>query len=128
MWAWCWRLLKECSAERARINTAHKVRLCLYSLDRFVEINRQLPIAYDRRTQGAIYVYRDRDHFERGVGATGVLTDNGVQLRPVTTAEAVEIEPALASDQANLAVPLYCPTAQSGARPAFPHTPAPPIA
>lgn len=114
MWAWCWRFLKECSAERARINTSHKVRLCLYSLDRFVEINRRLPIDYDRRTHGAIYVYRDQDHFERGVGATGVLTDNGVQLRPVSTAEAVEIEPALASDQANIAGAIYCPIDESG--------------
>ena len=40
MWSWCWRFLMECTAERAAINTAHKVRLCLYSQQRFAEINR----------------------------------------------------------------------------------------
>ena len=114
MWAWCWRFLKECNAERAAINTAHKVRLCLYSLERFAELARRLPIDYDRTMKGAIYIYRDRDHYERGVGATSVLTDNGVTLRAVSTDEAVEIEPALAPDRANIAGALYCPTDESG--------------
>ncbi len=114
MWAWCWRFLKECSAERAAINTGHKVRLCLYSQQRFEEIHRRHGFDYDRRTQGAIYVYRDRDHYERGVGAMRVLTDNGVGLRPVSTDEAVAIEPALAPDRANIAGAIHCPTDESG--------------
>jgi D-amino-acid dehydrogenase len=114
MWAWCWRFLKECSAESAAVNTAHKARLCLYSQQRFAEINRRLALSYDRRTLGAIYLYRDKDHFERGVAATRVLTDSGVTLRPVSTEEAIEIEPALASDRANLAGAIYCPTDESG--------------
>lgn len=114
MWSWCWRFLQECTAERAAVNTAHKVRLCLYSLERFAEVNAAMPIAYDRTTRGAIYVYRDSDHYERGVGAMSVLTDNGVTLRPVTTDEAVAIEPALAPDKANIAGAIYCPTDESG--------------
>lgn len=114
MWRWCWRFLKECTSERAAINTAHKVRLCLYSQDRFAEINRQLAIDYDRRTVGAIYVYRDKDHLDRGVGAMSILTDNGVTLKPVSTEEAVAIEPALAPDSANIAGAIYCSTDESG--------------
>jgi len=114
MWAWCWRFLLECSAERARINTAHKVRLCLYSQERFAEIDRRHGFSYDRRTQGAIYVYRDREHFERGVKGLTVLTDNGVTLKPVSTDEAIEIEPALAPDKANIAGAIHCPTDESG--------------
>jgi len=114
MWSWCWRFLKECTAERAGINTGHKVRLCLYSLQRFAEVNATIPIDYDRTQRGAIYVYRDKDHYDRGVGAMGVLTSNGVTLRPVTTDEAVAIEPALAPDRANIAGAIYCPTDESG--------------
>jgi D-amino-acid dehydrogenase len=114
MWRWCWRFLQECTSERAAINTGHKVRLCLYSLARFGEINRRTSLDYDRRTQGAIYVYRDREHFDRGVGAMRVLTDNGVQLKPVSTEEAVSIEPALAPDSANIAGAICCPTDESG--------------
>ena len=114
MWRWCWRFLKECTSERAAINTAHKVRLCLYSQERFAEITRQLAIAYDRRTVGAIYVYRDKDHLDRGVGAMNILTDNGVTLQPVSTEEAVAIEPALAPDSVNIAGAIYCSTDESG--------------
>ena len=114
MWRWCWRFLQECTSERAAINTAHKVRLCLYSQERFAEINGRIPIDYDRRTQGAIYVYRDQDHLDRGVGSMRILTDNGVTLRPVSTEEAVDIEPALAPDSPNIAGAIYCPTDESG--------------
>jgi len=114
MWRWCWRFLKECTSERAAINTAHKVRLCLYSQERFAEINRRISLSYDRRTQGAIYVYRDEDHLARGVGAMTILTDNGVTLRPVSTDEAIAIEPALGADRANIAGAIYCPTDESG--------------
>ncbi len=114
MWAWCWRFLKECTSERAAINTAHKVRLCLYSQERFAEINRRTDISYDRRTGGAIYIYRDKDHFDRGVGAMSILTDNGVPLRPVSTDEAVAVEPALAGDRANIVGAIHCPTDESG--------------
>ncbi len=114
MWRWCWRFLKECTSERAAINTAHKVRLCLYSQERFADINRHIDLGYDRRTQGAVYVYRDKDHLARGVGAMSILTDNGVTLRPVSTEEAITIEPALNSDRANIAGAIYCPTDESG--------------
>jgi D-amino-acid dehydrogenase len=114
MWRWCWRFLRECTSERAAINTAHKVRLCLYSQERFAEINRRLAIDYDRRTVGAIYVYRDKDHLDRGVGAMSILTDNGVALKPVSTEEAVALEPALAPDSANIAGAIYCATDESG--------------
>jgi D-amino-acid dehydrogenase len=114
MWRWCWRFLQECTSERAANNTTHKVRLCLYSQRRFAEINAGIQIDYDRRRQGAIYVYRDKDHLDRGISAMHILTDNGVTLRPVSTEEAVDIEPALAPDSANIAGAIFCPTDESG--------------
>lgn len=114
MWAWCWKFLKECPAERAAINTAHKVRLCLYSQATFAQVNAELALDYDLQSKGAIYVYRDPEHFERGIKGLRVLTDNGVGLEPVDVDRAVELEPALAPDKDNLAGAIYCPTDQSG--------------
>jgi D-amino-acid dehydrogenase len=114
MWAWCWRFLKECTAERARINTTHKVRLCRYSLDRFDELASRLPIDYDCTRRGALYVYREADHYQRGVAATAVLTENGVPLQPVSTEEAFALEPALAPDRDRIAGAIHCPIDQSG--------------
>jgi D-amino-acid dehydrogenase len=59
LWAWSWKFLKECRAERAAINTANKLRLCIYSQGLFEEINRTERLAYDRHVGGALCLYRD---------------------------------------------------------------------
>ena len=114
LWAWSWKFLKECRAERAAINTANKLRLCIYSQGLFEEINRTERIAYDRHVGGALYLYRDQEHFDRGVGAMKILTDGGMRLEPVGPDRIVEIEPALSSEKDNLAGAIYCPTDESG--------------
>ena len=67
----------------------------MYSQGLFDEINRTERIAYDRHVGGALYLYRDHEHFDRGVGAMKVLTDGGVRLEPIGPDRIVEIEPAL---------------------------------
>jgi len=114
LWGWAWKFLKECPAERAAINTANKLRLCIYSQKLFDEINRTERIDYDRRVGGALYLYRDREHFDRGVGAMKVLTDGGVKLEPIGPDRIVEIEPALSGEKDSLAGAIYCPTDESG--------------
>jgi D-amino-acid dehydrogenase len=114
LWGWAFKFLRECPAERAALNTANKLRLCLYSQRLFDEINRSEPIAYDRRVGGALYLYRDRAHFDRGVAAMKVLSDGGVRLEPIGPDRVVEIEPALWQEKDNLAGAIHCPTDESG--------------
>ena len=114
LWGWAWKFLKECPAERAAINTANKLRLCIYSQKLFDEINRTERIDYDRRVGGALYLYRDREHFDRGVGAMKVLTDGGVKLEPIGPDRIVDIEPALSGEKDSLVGAIYCPTDESG--------------
>jgi D-amino-acid dehydrogenase len=114
LWAWSWKFLKECPAHRAAFNTVNKVRLCLYSQRLFAEINRTETIPYDRQVGGALYLYRDREHFDRGVAATRVLTDNGVTLLPIGPDKIVELEPALANERDSLVGAIYCPTDELG--------------
>ena len=114
LWAWSWKFLRECPAHRAASNTVNKVRLCLYSQRLFAEINQAETIMYDRQVGGALYLYRDREHFNRGVDATRVLTDNGVSLLPIDPDKIVELEPALANERDSLAGAIYCPTDESG--------------
>lgn len=114
LYAWGLRFLRECSAERAAINTAHKVRLCLYSQQQFEDLAAELPLDYHRQTGGALYLYRDADHYARGLGAMRILTDNGVTLRGADPEEIARLEPALAEEAPNLAGAIYCPTDESG--------------
>lgn len=114
MWSWGLKFLRECSAERAAANTRHKVRLCVYSQGQFDEAARDLRLDYDRHVGGALYLYRDPEHFARGVANMKLLTDNGVDLRPVDPARIVEIEPALGAEKDRLAGAIHCPTDESG--------------
>jgi D-amino-acid dehydrogenase len=114
LWAWSWKFLRECPADRAALNTINKVRLCLYSQRLFAEINQTETITYDRQVGGALYLYRDREHFERGVAATRVLTDNGVTLLPIGPDKIVELEPALADERNSLTGAIYCPSDELG--------------
>lgn len=114
LYAWGLRFLRECSAGRAAINTAHKVRLCLYSQKQFEDLAAELPLDYHRQTRGALYLYRDEDHYRRGLAAMTILTDNGVSLRGVGPAEIAGIEPALSEEAGALAGAIHCPTDESG--------------
>jgi D-amino-acid dehydrogenase len=114
LWAWSLKFLRECPAERAAVNTANKLRLCMYSQRLFDEINRTEQISYDRQVGGALYLYRDREHFERGIKAMKVLTDGGVRLEPVGPDRIVKIEPALSDEMDRLAGAIFCPTDESG--------------
>lgn len=114
LYAWGLRFLRECPASRVAVNTAHKVRLCLYSQAQFEELARELPLDYHRQTRGALYLYRDADHYRRGLEAMRILTDNGVTLRGVGPEEIADIEPALAGQARSLAGAIYCPTDESG--------------
>jgi D-amino-acid dehydrogenase len=114
MWAWCLKFLKNCTAEAARLNTSRKVRLCLYSQARLDEVVADTGVKYDRLKTGAIYLYRDRDHFERGIAGTKVLADGGVDLRPVDPDGFVALEPALAQAKDKFVGGIHVPTDESG--------------
>ncbi len=114
MWAWALKFLRECPADRASANTANKVRLCLYSQSLFDDVVRTEQIDFDRYSGGALFLYRDAGHLERGIAAMSVLTNNGVKLEALPPSRIVEIEPALSDEADKLAGAIYCPTDESG--------------
>src|SRR5262249_16603961 len=58
LWTWSYAFLRECTVERARINTLRKHRLCLYSQEVLHQILAETGIAYDGRKGGLLYLYR----------------------------------------------------------------------
>ncbi len=114
MWAWALKFLRECPADRAAANTANKVRLCLYSQSLFDDIVQTERIDFDRYSGGALFLYRDAAHLERGIAAMSVLTGNGVRLEALAPHRIAEIEPALSEETDKLVGAIYCPTDESG--------------
>lgn len=114
LWRWTLKFLRQCTVERAALNTARKARLCIYSQALLHEVAADSGVQYDARGGGLLYLYRKPESYAGAVGKMRVLTDQGIALRSLTPAQAAELDPALAPVQARLAGAIYAPTDESG--------------
>jgi D-amino-acid dehydrogenase len=114
MWIWCLKFLRNCTHERAVVNTVRKLKLCVYSQQALRALVAETGIAYDAIRKGLLYVYRDTASLERGVNNMKILRDNG-QRMDIVDADAIgRIEPALQESRDKIAGGLYCPDDESG--------------
>jgi D-amino-acid dehydrogenase len=114
MWEWCWRFLQNCTAERSRLNTSRKVRLCRYSQQLLQQMTQDERLTYERISGGLLYLYRDPASFERGVSNMSILADNGLPLQTLDRRAVVALEPALAASANSIEGAIYCPSDESG--------------
>lgn len=119
MWSWGLKFLNNCNAEQSRLNTSRKLVLCRYSQQALVELTAKESLQYDLLSKGALYIYRDPVSFENGCRNTRVLVDGGMELKPISPAEVVAIEPALKHAQHHMAGAIYAPSDESGDARAF---------
>jgi D-amino-acid dehydrogenase len=114
LWAWGLRFLANCPRSRAEINTERTLRVALYSRACLRALRAETGIDYDQQTRGILHVYRDGAEFDHACRAAQVMIRHGLDRRPRTTAECVDIEPALAAVQGELAGGIYTPDDESG--------------
>jgi D-amino-acid dehydrogenase len=114
LWAWSLKFLRQCTAERARINTLRKHRLCLYSQELLHQVVAETAVTYDGLDGGLLYLYRDPAAFEQAAVKTRLLAEDGQEIETIDVARAVEIDPALEPAKDKLAGAIYCPTDESG--------------
>ena len=114
MWAWCFRFLKNCSAERAKTNTLNKLRLCQYSQKVLQETLTETAIEYDRNTRGILFLYRDAQSFDAGVKHMKILEDGGQKFHVLDFAGVIQVDPALAAARGKIHGGLHGPTDESG--------------
>ncbi len=114
LWLWSMQFLRNCTAERARINTKRKVRLCMYSQVRLQEVVGDTAVPYHALKGGLLYLYRNPQSYERGALNTKILTEEGLELRPISADEAARLDPALAPVKHKFAGAIHCPSDESG--------------
>ncbi len=114
MWAWCWLFLRQCTEERARINTIRKLRLCVYSVQCLDQVVEETGVEYDGLRKGNLYLYRSQQSFDRGVAHMGILQDQGLELEVLDRDAVAAIEPVLANVKSRIAGAVYSPSDQSG--------------
>ena len=114
MWRWSLKFLCECTAEKARINTARKHRLCRYSQLALQDVVARTGVVYDGERKGLLYLYRKQESFDQGVSNMQILMDAGQDLEVIDRERAAEIDPALEPTKERIAGGLHGRTDESG--------------
>jgi D-amino-acid dehydrogenase len=109
-WVWGLRFLRECTAERARANVGAIVRLGLASRTALQTLRRDLALDYEHLERGILHFYTDRREFDHALPQAELMRQHGCDRVPVTAAECLAIEPALAGS----AVPVVGGTYTAG--------------
>jgi D-amino-acid dehydrogenase len=113
-WRWMWRFWGECTAERAALNTARKVKLCNYSLAVFHETLARTGVTYDGRKGGLLYLYRSEAALRAASAKSRILSDNGCRIATLDRDGVAKADPALAPVKNRFAGALYAPDDESG--------------
>ena len=113
-WRWTLGFLAQCNAERARINTINKTRLCRYSQAVLADVVAETRVSYDRGTGGILYFYRTAKSFDAATGKTELLRTQGVKIEVLDRAAAAARDPGLAAAAEQIAGALFVPTDESG--------------
>jgi len=119
MWAWCWKFLRNCTSEKARINTGRKVRLCLYSQHVLHEILAESGVECHYQKGGLLYLHRSQTALDTAAANMRILAENGCDLRVLDRDAAAAIDPALAPVKAKIAGAIFAPNDEGGDSAAF---------
>jgi D-amino-acid dehydrogenase len=113
-WFWSLLFLRQCTHERARINTLRKHRLCCYSQAVLHETLADCHIDYDRIDRGIVFFYRSAESLERGVAHMQILAEDGQAIEVLDSDALVKLEPSLAAAKDRIAGGIYCPSDETG--------------
>lgn len=116
---WGLGFLANAHPQRFRANLEKNLRLATYSLAVLRGLRQALDLSYDERANGTVKVFRTARAFDDGVRRTALIAQLGLDVRAVTPAEAVAIEPSLAEVQDRLTGGIHCPSDESGDACAF---------
>ncbi|MBT6118800.1 MAG: D-amino acid dehydrogenase [Rhodospirillaceae bacterium] len=114
MMGWGLKFLRECTAERFRVNTLRKLRICKYSEQFMPEVAAETGIEFHHLTKGLFYCFRDQAHFDEVSKGPNLLAENGVEIQVLTPDEMIALDPAFAPYKGTVVGALYCPTDGSG--------------
>jgi D-amino-acid dehydrogenase len=113
-WAWVARFLGQCNAEGARVNTANKSRLCVYSQAMLDQVVAETGVRFDERRGGLVYFYRTPEAFEAAAVKCRILRDAGIDIEVLDRDATVAKDPGLAAAQGQIAGSVFAATDASG--------------
>lgn len=112
--SWSLRFLRECTPGRTRENMRRVVNLALYSRACLQALRQEVTVDYDCLTKGILHIYTDAEEYAAALKAGEAMRQFGLDRRPVSAAECVAIEPALAHAKPRLVGGDFTPSDESG--------------
>ena len=113
-WTWGLAFLRECLPARTRANAVQIAAINRYSRDRLQALRAETGIEYDQQTRGILGIFESQQALDGAAAAAILEKQHGVDLRVLTTAECVALEPALTSRAAHIAGGVHAPGDESG--------------
>lgn len=113
-WRWGMQFMRECSPARTRHNIIQMVNLGTYSRSSLQQLRAETGLHYDELTKGILHFYTSAKEFEAALGPAELMREYGCDRKVISGAEAVVIEPALASIKDKIAGATYTAADESG--------------
>jgi len=113
-WAWGLAFLRECLPARSRANAAQIAAINRYSRAQLLALRAETGIQYEQQTGGILRLFEGRRVLDEAVAAASLEQLHGVDLRVLTAAGCVALEPALAARAERIAGGVHAPGDESG--------------
>ena len=113
-WAWGLSFLRECLPARTRANAAQIAAINRYSRAQLQALRAETGIQYEQQTRGILRIYQDNQALDEAFAAADVERLQGIDLRMLTAAECVALEPALSGCAETIAGGVWAPADESG--------------
>lgn len=114
MWAWLFRMLRNCTSARFARNRERMVRMARYSYESLIELRRQTGIAYDHESRGLLVLYRSAQSVVDSRRDGERLKRLDIPFHFLDRDAVVAQEPSLAPVREKLAGGVYFPSDESG--------------
>ena len=113
-WAWGLAFLRECLPTRTRANAARIAAINRYSRAQLQTLCSETGIQYEQQARGILRLYQEQRALDEAVAAAEVERRHGIDLRVLSAAECVRLEPALSGSAVPIAGGVWAAADASG--------------
>lgn len=116
---WGLQFMRECTSERAKINTLAKKELSEYSQRKLNELASSESIEYNQVNKGLVYLYRDEAELELGLKKMELLANAGIKMQRLDAQGLAQVDPAFGHSVVELAGAIHVLSDASGSSELF---------